>query len=165
VAYLVQQGVQHTLLQVRQTAAWWLAMACSFRGPSSRILWQRWLYTCCIRPSLPYSTAASWLIVALFPGLISKYRSKITKQLRRVNNLLSLDYPSFLDPSAWQCTLLQARIRVTIKKYWSRISRKFLSQSRDFSSTNDTLRYIFHIPLTVLPLVLIKTLVLSSLIY
>lgn len=88
-AYLVQQRVQRIPLRARRAVAWWLAMACSFRGPSSRILWQRWLCTCCTRPSLPYSTAASWLIVALFPpGLISKYRSKITKQPRRVNNPL-----------------------------------------------------------------------------
>lgn len=110
-----------------------MAMVCSFRGPSSRILWQRWLCTCCTRPSLPYSTAAFWLIVALLPPeLISKYRSKITKQQRRVNTtLLNLDYPSFLGPSAYFIA------SATIKKYRSRISRKSPSQkSRLPSPTN-----------------------------
>lgn len=95
VAYLVQQETRRTPLRARRAAVWGLAMACSLRGPSSQILWQRWLCTCCTRPSLPYSTAASWLIVALLAlGLITKYRSKITKQPRRVNTtLLSPDSP------------------------------------------------------------------------
>lgn len=147
VTYLVQQGVRRTLLQARWVAAW-LAMVCSFRGPSSRILWQRWLCTCCTRPSLPYSTAASWLIVALLPlGLISKYRSKTTKQPCRVNTtLLSLSYPSFLGVTAYFIA------SATIKKYRSRISRKSpLQKSRLPSPTNYDIS--FNIPVTVSPLV------------
>ena len=36
-------------------------MACSFRDPSSRILWQRCLCTCCTELSSPCNNAASWL--------------------------------------------------------------------------------------------------------
>jgi len=165
-AYLVQQGVQHTLLQARQTAAWWLAMACSFRGPSSRILWQRWLYTCCIRPSLPYSTAASWLIVALFPGLISKYRSKITKQLRKVNNppesRLSFLPRSFSVTVYFIASAYPRHDQEILIAYIAQIPFAKVAVSRQQLIHYDIL---FNIPLTVLPLVLIKMLVLSSLIY
>jgi len=117
-------------------------MACSFRGPNSRILWQRWLYTCCIRPSLPYSTAASWLIVALFPGLISKYRSKITKQLRKVNNPPEPRL-SFLPRSF--SVLYCKRVSAPRSRSIDRVYRaNFFRKSRGFSSTNDTLRYIIQ---------------------
>lgn len=59
--YLEQQGVRRSLLWARPGSAWWSVMACSFRDPSSRILWQRCLCTCCTELSSPCNNAASWL--------------------------------------------------------------------------------------------------------
>lgn len=53
--------MRRSLLWARPGSAWWSVMACSFRDPSSRILWQRCLCTCCTELSSPCNNAASWL--------------------------------------------------------------------------------------------------------